>query len=334
MRDFLQILKEHNYYKDANWNRTNYTYTFETGSVIEFFSADQPDKLRGARRDRLFINEANNVAFEAFQQLEVRTKELIYLDWNPTTEFWYYTDVKLQRNDVEELTVTYKDNEALDPQIVASIEQRKNNKSWWQVYGLGQLGEIESRIYRNWQIIDEIPHEAKLERTGIDFGYYADPTVIVDVYYYNGGYIWDEILYQRGTVENKKIADALKSKPEKALAKADRSESRSVDEIKSYDVMIMPSNGGKGSVLAGISFIQAQKISVTKRSVNIIKEYRNYIWTTDRDGKIINEPEHSYSHSMDAGRYGMEDLYLESRNNEAEMAERLITRLKSTTPRH
>lgn len=330
MRDFKKIMTEHRYWKDSRWNETDKVYTFETGSQIEFFSSDNGDKLRGARRDRLFINEANNVAFDAFQQLEVRTKDLIFLDWNPTNEFWYYTDVKPYRNDIEELTVTFMDNEALDPQIRDSILQRKMNKSWWKVYGLGQLGEIESKIYRNWAMIDEIPHGARLERTGIDFGYYADPTVVVDVYYYDGGYIWDEVLYQRGTVENKKIADILLAKPDKALAKADRSESRSIDEIKTYGggIMIMPSLGGKGSVLAGISFVQAQKISVTKRSVNIIKEYRNYIWTTDKDGKIINEPEHAYSHSMDAGRYAMEDLYAVSRNDEQEQAERLLARLR------
>ena len=133
MRDFLMIMKEHNYYKDDCWNITNSTYTFETGSVIEFFSADQPDKLRGSRRDRLFLNECNNVTLDSFEQLEVRTKEFIFLDWNPSNEFWFYTDVK-QRDDVEHITLTYLDNEALSPEIVASIEQRKDRKGWWTVY--------------------------------------------------------------------------------------------------------------------------------------------------------------------------------------------------------
>src|SRR3990167_1556447 len=126
LRDFLRILKEHNYFKDELWDKTNSIYTFETGSKIEFFSVDQPEKVRGARRDRLFINEANNIPFSAFEELEVRTKDFIFLDWNPVSSFWYYEDVKNKRDDVEELTLTYKDNEALDPKIVASIEQRKN----------------------------------------------------------------------------------------------------------------------------------------------------------------------------------------------------------------
>ena len=332
MRDFKIIMQSHGYWNDDSWSLTDSIYTFETGNQIEFFSTDNGDKLRGARRDWLFMNEANNNTFEAFEQLEVRTTKGIYLDYNPTNEFWVHTELKGKRDDVDFIILTYKDNEALDQKIVDSLEQRKNRKDWWTVYGLGQLGVIEGRIYKNWEVIDEVPHEARIERTGIDFGYYADPTVIIDIYYWNGAYIWDEVLYQKALVENKKIADVLSSKDPKALAKADRSESRSVDEIKSYGVMIMPSKGGPGSVLSGISFIQSQKIFVTKRSVNLIKEYRNYLWKVDKDGKVLNVPEHTYSHSMDAGRYGMEDLYLETRSDDNERADRLLNRLKNLTP--
>ena len=212
MRDFLTILKGLNDYYDSQWNKTEYTYTFENGSKIEFFSADQPGKVRGPRRDRLFINEANNIPFETFEQLEVRTSEFVFLDWNPVSEFWYYTDIKNKRQDVEELTLTYKDNEALDPAIVASIESRKDRLNWWRVYGLGQLGEIEARIYTGWQIIDDIPHEARLERYGLDFGYTNDPTAIVTIYYYNGGWILEEKVYKKG-MSNKEIADTLKTLP-------------------------------------------------------------------------------------------------------------------------
>lgn len=309
MRDFKRIMQEHRYWNDDRWNATDSIYTFETGSQIEFFSSDNGDKLRGARRDRLFINEANNVSFDAFQQLEVRTTEFVFLDWNPTTEFWFYTDVQNMRDDVETITVTYKDNEALDPRVIKSIEQRRNNKAWWTVYGLGQLGEVETRIYTGWQIIDEIPHEARLERYGLDFGYSNDPTAIVAIYYYNGGYIWDEIAYQKG-LSNKNIADILKNVP-KALVIADSSEPKSIDEIKSYGISILPANKGAGSVLQGIQKVQQQRISVTKRSVNIIKEYRNYVWVTDRDGRIINVPIDLNNHAMDAGRYATETIHKE-----------------------
>ena len=304
MRDFLNIMEAHGYYKDDLWNKTESTYTFETGSKIEFFSADQPSKVRGPRRDRLFLNEANNLPFETFEQLEVRTKEFIILDWNPTNEFWFYTDIKGIRNDVEHIILTYKDNEALDEAIVKSIEQRMNRPGWWKVYGEGQLGEVEGRIYTGWQIIDEIPHEARLVRRGLDFGYTNDPTAIIDIYYYNGGYILDELTYQKG-LHNKQIADILSSQEDTVLTMADSAEPKSIDEIKSYGVNMLGATKGQGSVNQGIQFVQGLQISVTKRSINIIKAYRNYLWKTDKEGKIVNQPDHYLSDCMDAIRYGL-----------------------------
>jgi len=304
MRDFLNIMQGHKYFKEKNWNKTESYYEFETGSKIEFFSVDQADKVRGARRDRLFINEANNVSFMAFEELEVRTKEFIFLDWNPTNEFWWYTDVFGQRDDAEQLILTYKDNEALSKEIIESIEQRKNRKGWWQVYGLGQLGEVEGKIFRDWQIIDEIPHEARLERYGLDFGYSNDPTSIIGIYSYNGGFILNEVCYMKG-MSNKEIADTLKN-CDRALVIADSAEPKSIDEIRGYGINIQPSHKGPGSVQQGIQFVQNQKISITKNSINTIREYRNYLFIVDKDGKITNEPEHQFSHSMDAIRYGIE----------------------------
>ena len=329
VRDFKNIMQGHHYWKDKLWNATDSIYTFETGSQIEFFSTDNGDKLRGARRDRLFINEANNITFEAFEQLEIRTKDFILLDWNPSNEFWYYTELRGKREDVEEITLTYKDNEALDKQIVDSLEQRKNRKGWWQVYGLGQLGEVEGKIYKDWQIIDEVPHEARLERYGMDFGYTNDPTSIVAIYYYNGGYILDEITFQKG-LSNKQIADILLSHPT-ALVVADSAEPKSIDEIAGYGVSIVGAEKGADSVRNGIALVQAQRISMTKKSVNIIREFRNYLWTTDRDGKIINEPEGGFDHTADALRYGLSNLIKNATGDmEAEKAERLMSRLRGT----
>ncbi len=304
IRDFKNILQSHHYWKDSNWNATDSIYTFETGSKIEFFSTDNGDKLRGARRERLFINEANNTLLDAFNQLEVRTKEFIFLDWNPSNEFYFYTDILNKRDDVDFITLTYKDNEALSPEIIGAIEARKGNKNWWQVYGLGQLGEVEGKIYKDWAIIDEIPHEARLERYGMDFGYSNDPTSIVAIYKYNGGFILDEITYQKG-LSNKQIADILLNK-DKALVIADSAEPKSIDEIMGYGVNIQPALKGQGSVNKGIQYVQDQRISVTKRSLNIIREYRNYLWMTNKDGKIINTPDGGFDHSMDAIRYALD----------------------------
>lgn len=315
MRDFINIMQSHNYWSDKNWNKTDSIYTFETGSQIEFFSTDNGDKLRGARRDRLFINECNNVTFEAFEQLEIRTKDFIFLDYNPTNEFWVQTELIGKRDDIDFIILTYKDNEALDKQIVEALEQRQNRTGWWQVYGLGQMGEVEGKIYKNWQIIDDIPHEARLERYGLDFGYTNDPTAIVAVYYYNGGYIFDEITYTNGLF-NKQIVDIIKDL-EVAPVIADSAEPKSIDEIKSYGISILPAVKGSGSITQGIQNIQYQKISITKRSVNLIKEYRNYLWQIDKDGKILNVPEGGLDHALDAVRYAMTSI--KKHYNEDEM---------------
>lgn len=307
VRDFLNIMTTHQYFKDSQWNKTDNIYTFETGSIIEFFSADQPGKVRGPRRDVLFINEANNIYYDIFTQLEVRTKEFIFLDWNPVAEFWFYDEVLNKRQDVDFITLTYRDNDALDQEIVKAIEIRRENKNWWRVYGEGLLGEAEAKIYKDWNLIDNIPHEARLERNGLDFGYSNDPTGIVAIYYYNGGYIWDEVLYKKG-LSNRDIANVLLSQKTQVLTIADSAEPKSIDEIASYGVMIAPSTKGKDSVIHGIQAIQGQRISITKRSINLIKEYRNYLWMTDKDGKIINVPTPYLNHLMDAGRYAMENI--------------------------
>lgn len=314
IRDFKNILQAQGYWKDSRWNSTDSIYTFESGSQIEFFSADNADKLRGGRRDRLFLNEANNMTFDAFEQLEVRTKEFIFIDYNPTNEFWVMTEVLGKRDDVELLILTYKDNEALSQEIIDSIEQRKNRKGWWQVYGLGQLGEVEGKIYKDWQIIDEIPHEARLERRGMDFGYTNDPTALVDIYSYNGGFIIDEQIYQKG-LSNKQIADIISNleRPQ-TLVVADSAEPKSIDEIKSYGINIIGAVKGRDSVNHGIQFVQDQRISVTKRSINVIKEYRNFLWMTDKNGKILNVPETAFKHSMDAINYGL-DSYKPTNND-------------------
>ncbi len=314
MKDFLDILETHGYYQDPAWNRTDSIYTFETGSRIEFFSADQSDKVRGPRRDRLFINEANNVTFEVFDQLEVRTKEFIFLDFNPSTDYWLFTQVcncgmkncHGKRSDTQHIILTYLDNEGLPTDVRTSIEQRRDRKGWWTVYGEGQLGEVEGKIYSNWAFIDSVPHEARLERYGVDFGFSNDPTAVVAIYYYNGGYIIDEILFQKG-LSNKQIADTLLNQP-RALTIADSADPKSIDEIHAYGINIQPAVKGKDSVAHGIQAVQAEQISVTQRSTNVIHEYKNYLWETNRDGEKTGNPDHLWSHSMDAVRYAMSSL--------------------------
>jgi len=307
IRDFKSIMIDRGYWDDKCWNESKHAYIFETGCTLKFMSVDKLGKAHGPRRDVLFMNEANNISYSIYDQLEVRTKEVVWLDWNPSNEFWYYTEIK-DRVDHDFLTLTYLDClSVLDKNIVDSIESKKDRVGWWRVYGLGLLGEVEGKIYKGWQIIDEIPHEARLWRRGLDFGYSNDPTVIVDIYEYNGGHIVDEICYQKG-LSNKTISDLIKAtEAEEVLTIADSAEPKSIDEIRSYGVNIIGCAKGKGSVYQGIQFVQDQRISVTSRSLKTIKAYRNYMFLTDKNGKITNDPDdtvHEWSNSMDAVRYG------------------------------
>jgi len=311
MRDFENIMKTQGYWKDSRWNSTNSIYTFDRGNIVEFFSVEDSERVKGARRHVLFINEANNVPFETYVQLEVRTRKIVFLDWNPISEFWWYTDIVPYSTDHDFLVLTYKDNEALSQPEVEALEKHKSNPgriNWWRVYGEGQLGEVEGRVYSGWQLIDEIPFEARLECYGLDFGYTNNPTAIVAVYKFNDGFILDEVAHTKG-LSNKQIADILLNLP-RAITLADSAEPKSIDEIASYGVDILPTLKGQGSMLQGIQYVRDQKISVTKQSLNIIKEYRNYMWMTNREGKTINEPSSALNHAMDAIRYGMSKNFI------------------------
>jgi len=181
-------------------------------------------------------------------------------------------------------------------------DDKKNRPGLYKHKWLGEPFSSERKIYKDWNILDEIPHEARLERYGLDFGYSNDPTAIVAIYKYNGGFILDEITYQKG-LSNKQIADIFKN-VDRALVIADSAEPKSIDEIKLYGINILPCVKGKDSVNQGIQYLQDQRISVTKHSHNIIREYNNYLWKVDKDGKIVNVPEGGFDHAMDAARYG------------------------------
>jgi phage terminase large subunit len=306
IKDFLKILQWTDNYNQNNFNKSNLTYRFSNGSYIEFFSADQPDKLRGARRDILFINECNNVAFESYQQLAIRTKKFIYLDYNPTSEFWVHTELM---NDPHSdfVILTYKDNEALDQAIVKEIEKAKEKakistywENWWKVYGLGEVGSLEGVIFSNWEQIDRIPKEAKYIGNGLDFGYSNDPTACIDFYEWNGKIIWDERIYQKGLL-NSQIANLLKEN--NILTVADSAEPKSIAEIKMHGIKIIPAEKGKDSITFGINIIQERDFLVTSNSLNLIKELRGYTWKVDKSGKSLNIPIDEFNHAIDASRY-------------------------------
>lgn len=308
MRDFQNIMLSNGYWEDDRWNSTDKVYSFSTGSIIKFIAVDKIGKAKGPRRDVGFVNEANHaMSWEVFDQLLTRTKEVMWIDWNPSSDFWYYEKIENQK-DHDFLRLTYKDClNAIDPRIIEEIESHKGDVNWWKVYGLGELGAVEGRIYKGWNIVETIPHEARLERYGLDFGYFPDPVALVAVYYYNGGYILDEVAYGL-EMSNREIAQTIKNLP-RALVIADSAEPKSIAEIKQFGINIIPTVKGADSVRHGIMAVQDQKITVTQRSTNLIKEYRNYLWQSDKDGKLMpGVPVEGNEHCLDATRYAINSL--------------------------
>jgi len=316
IKDFKNIMVSNGYWDDASWNGGSRIYTFPKKSAIKFVSFDKFGKAHGPRRDILFLNEANNIPYKIADQLITRTRKVIWMDWNPSEEFWFYTDMLPARKDIDHIVLTYLDNEALTEAEKQEIESHKNNKAWWDVYGLGKLGEITSRIFIGWKIIDEIPHEARLERRWLDFGFTNDQSAIGDLYYYNGGYILDEVLYQKG-LKNKQIADILLAQPEpQTLVIADSAEPKSIAEIKDYGVNVVGVEKTRGEtknlgfVKWSIGIVQGEKMSVTRRSPNILKEYRNYLWLVDKNDKILNvEDPGCANHHMRGIAYALCNLH-------------------------
>ena len=305
LKDFLSMMKSGFRYVDKRYNKSLLRYDFDNGSYIEFFSADDSSKLRGARRDILYINECNNIEFEAYNELAIRTKREIYLDFNPANEFWVHTELK-NEPDTDFVVLTYKDNEALDKGIVKEIEKNRLKgltssywANWWNVYGLGEMGSLQGVVFSNWKQIDTIPTEARLLGYGVDFGYTADPTSIVEVYNYNGQRILNEICYQTGLV-NTEIAKKLQKN---IIAYADSAEPKSIEEIRRTGQLIKGVTKGLDSVNFGIQIVQSQEYLVTSQSTNLIKELRSYCWDKDRSGKQINKPIANFNHAIDAVRY-------------------------------
>jgi len=305
LRDFLKIMKWTNRYIDEHFNKSLLRYEFHNGSVIEFFSADDSSKLRGARRDILYINECNNITFDAYNELSIRTKKEVFLDFNPTTEFWVHKELK-DEPDSDFIILTYKDNEALDQSIVEQIEKNRQKAetssywaNWWKVYGEGQIGSLEGVIFSNWKQIDKIPEEAKLIGIGLDFGYTNDPTAVVEVYNWNGQRIINELCYQTGMLNS----DIAKILPSNIPIYADSSEPKSIDEIRRFGKTIRGVTKGKDSINYGIQVMQSQEYLVTSNSTNLIKELRGYIWDTDKSGTKLNKPIDYNNHGLDALRY-------------------------------
>lgn len=305
IKDFEDVCELWGMKEDVHFenNRTDHAITIkQTGSIIRFFSVDDWGKVKGSRRDILFINEANRIEWETFRQLAVRTTGTIFLDWNPDAEFWYEKRGIASRADTVEIHSTYLDNPFLGEVQIAEIEANKADENWWRVYGLGLVGRTEGVVFKRWQIVGEVPADARLLARGLDFGFTNDPTAIVDVYLQDGKLWLQEVCYQRG-LTNDRIADILRGKEGWTIA--DSAEQKSITEIRNYGIrQIEPAVKGKDSVRAGIDILQRYEIMITEDSKNVIDEFEQYKWKQDRiTWQTLNEPEDKNNHAIDAVRY-------------------------------
>ena len=305
LRDFVKIMKSINRFVDDRFNKSLLKYEFANGSFIEFFSADDSNKLRGGRRSILYINECNSVSFESYNELSIRTKNEVFLDYNPTAEFWVQTEIEDQE-DAEKIILTYKDNEALDNGIISQIEKNIKKaatsnywKNWVRVYVDGEMGQLEGVVFSNWKQIDTIPEDSRLIGIGIDFGYTNDPTSIIEVYKHNETRILNELTYQTGLLNS----DIAKILPSNVPCYADSAEPKSIADIQRYGITIKGVTKGRDSINYGIDVMQRENYLVTSNSTNLIKELRSYCWDTDKTGKRLNKPVDNFNHAIDAVRY-------------------------------
>jgi phage terminase large subunit len=308
VKDFLKIMKETGRYIPSNYNKTLLRYEFTNGSYIEFFSADSEEKLRGGRRQILYINECNSINYDAYLQLAIRTSGDIYLDYNPSARFWVHTEVINQPN-TDFIVLNYKDNQALPDEVVKMLESNRVKAAtstywdnWCRVYLDGEIGQVEGTIFNDYEIIDKIPEEARLLGYGLDFGYSYDPAALVALYKYNDDIIVDEIVYQTGLL-NSELSSIMKQNNVKGEIYADSAEPKSIHELKRYGHQVKSVEKGKDSVNYGIQILQQKKMFVTNTSQNIISEFQKYMWKKDRNGGYDTTPIDAHNHACDALRY-------------------------------
>lgn len=311
IRDFENNLG-HPLKDDQNWNASDLVYTYPNGARLEFFSVDSPDKVLGPGRKRLFVNECNHISYDTFRQLAVRTKGIIFLDYNPAATFWAIEKVETRENCVTIKTTYLNNKKFLSPEQIAEIEANKGDNIWWTVYGLGEVGTLEGVVYQFDQV-DELPDTSgMIETYGLDFGFTNSITAVVHCFIHQGRkeiYL-DERLYRRG-VHNSDIAGFLKAESLRpgVVVYADAAEPKSIDELEQYGIRVekcdkTSSSDRHNPITAQIERLQTYKLFVTKRSVDLVKELREYVWDTDRNGDKLNVPVKVNDHLCDAFRYG------------------------------
>lgn len=303
-RDFRDVMIAFGWWDDKCMNKSEFVYTFPNGSWIEFFSTDNEQKVRGSKRKILFVNEANELSFIEWQQLQMRTTEFSILDYNPSFSEDHWINQVNEEKSTYWFISTYKDNPFLEPKVIAEIESLKwKNPSLWRIYGLGLRSMVEGLIFKNVVIDDYIPIQAKRHHyRGMDFGYASDPTAIIDVYIYGKDIYVDEVCYQTQMLASD-IIRVLKDDKENTEIISECADPRLIDEIYNAGIDIKPVKKFPGSIQAGIMKMLEYKIHITKRSINARREFNNYTWRQDKEGKWLNEPIDMYNHIVDSLRY-------------------------------
>ena len=310
IRDFERIIG-HPLKQDGAWNASDLTYTYPNGAVLEFFSADSPGKVLGPARKRLFVNECNNIGHDTFRQLAVRTTDTIFLDYNPAALFWAIEEVET-RADCVTLNSTYKDNDYLTAAQVAEIEANRKDANWWKVYGEGQIGSLEGLIY-TFDQIDALPENtgSLAEFYGMDFGFTNDPTALVHVLAdTRRKELYADLRLYQTRMTNSDISAFLRADgvPATVPIYADCAEPKSIEEISRQGFNVQSSDKDapvrSEKLTFQLQWMQGWRLHVTKGSVDMIRELRNYSWQKDKDGRSINRPIDAWNHSLDALRYG------------------------------
>ncbi len=317
IRQFVEILTNENLFVQSDMNLGNLTYKIGT-NIIEFKAYDQPSKAVGAKRDYLFINEAINVPYETFINLESRTNVCTWLDYNPSFEFWAHTKLlNANREDVAYVHSTYLDNQYLPQKIIDTIERYKEyDPNRYRVMGLGLIGTNEGQVFTNWSIVDNFENIDKSKTVfGVDFGFTNDPSTCISVFKQDNELWVDELFYEIGMtnldISNRFRAEEIGRGDE---IFADSAEPKSIDEIHKRGWNIKPVRKGPDSVLQGIDVIKQYKLNISRRSVNLIRELRQYMWLKDMNGKYINKPG-GPDHTIDAMRYAITMKYGQNKPN-------------------
>lgn len=309
IRDFEEELEKQNLYAAVQHNKTKRTYIYG-GRMVEFFGADDEKKLRGAKRNILYCNEANELEFKTqFFQLLIRTEDDVFIDFNPDDEnVWINTELEQKRahdmKDVEVIVSTYKDNTFLPLSLIKEIEYlEKTDPEFWKIYGLGQYGKVFGQIFENYTIVDKIPEDATFIANGGDFGFTNDPTATIEVYKQNGELWVNQLIYQR-QMTNPDIANRLKElKKDREETIFDSSEPKSIKELQNLQINVVPAEKGADSIRNSIDILKRYKINITANSVDLIKEIKTYKWVLDKSANPTQVPVDFNNHAIDALRY-------------------------------